>query len=165
MKQAGYTALAGPARGGFRGYIVPGPGLGGPGRVKVVTSSFGPTGPNMSEDLFYVWSKFEWRPFFWSSPNFGQNSGPNLSEDLFFFGLSSPNFGQKSGPNLSKDLSWFNFTKFWGPGVDLRTPCKNFYLRPWPWLLLNCGEKSRTTEQCKKRHKVKISLSHQTIIT
>ena len=40
--------LAGPARGGFRGYIVPGPGpsgprLKGPGRVQVSALSFGIT--------------------------------------------------------------------------------------------------------------------------
>ena len=45
----------------------------GPGRVKVVASSFRPTGQNLSEDFFFL-----------SSPNFGQKSGPNLSEDLFF---------------------------------------------------------------------------------
>ena len=32
-------------------------------------------------------TKFELRPFFWSSPNFGQKIGLNLSEDLLFFGL------------------------------------------------------------------------------
>ena len=67
--------VTGLSRGGFRGYIVPGPELRGPGRVKVVASRFGPTGPNLSEDLFFFF-------FFWSSPNFGQKSGPNLSEDL-----------------------------------------------------------------------------------
>ena len=29
-------------------------------------------------------TKIEWRPFFRSSPNFGQKIGPNLNEDFFF---------------------------------------------------------------------------------
>ena len=95
--------MRGLQEGGSGGTSYPGPDLGGPGlrghgRVKVVASSFGPTEPNLSEDLF----------FFWSSPNLGQKPGPNLSEDLFFW--SSPNFGQKPGPNLSEDLFFLVFT-------------------------------------------------------
>ena len=98
--------------GGLGGTLYPGPGLGGPGRVEVVASSFEPNfslscpfsvpgfgqirGPNLSEDLFLF--------FFCSSPNFGQKIGPNLREDLFF--CSSPNFGQIRGPNLSEDLQF-----------------------------------------------------------
>ena len=44
----------GPTRGGFRGYIVPGPG--GPGRVQVAALSFGPNlseEPKLSEDFFF----------------------------------------------------------------------------------------------------------------
>ena len=40
--------------GGSRGTSYPGPGRGGPGRVEVVASSFGPTGPNLSEHLFFL---------------------------------------------------------------------------------------------------------------
>ena len=64
------TWSQGVREGGWGGTSYPGPGLGGP-------SSFGPTQPNLSEDLF-----------FWSSPNFGQKSGPNLSEDLSWFNFT-----------------------------------------------------------------------------
>ena len=106
---SGGTSYPGPGPGG--------PGLRGPGRVEVVASSFGRN--------FFL-------PCPSSIPDFGKKIGPNVSEDLFFF-CSSPNFGQKMGPNLSENL--FSFickclTKFWGPGVDFRTPWKNFSLRP-----------------------------------
>ena len=72
---------------GFRGYIVPRPGLGGPGvrgpeRVQVSALSFGVApcgvcmGLNFSEDLFN---------FFCPSTNFGQKFGLNFDEYLFFF--------------------------------------------------------------------------------
>ena len=41
----------GPTRGGFRGYIVPGPGFRGPGRVEVVALSLF-LRPILGEDLF-----------------------------------------------------------------------------------------------------------------
>ena len=82
---------------GVQGYIVPGPGLRGPGRVEVVATSF-------KQNFFFCLalnlSLFLGKK---SSPNFGQKIGPNLSEDLFLF-CSPPNFGQKIGPNLSEDL-------------------------------------------------------------
>ena len=79
----------GPTRGGFRGYIVPGPGARG-ARSQGARKSSGPC------------FKFFWCFFFWFSSDFGQKKGLNFSEDLFF--CSSPNFGQKMGLNFSKDL-------------------------------------------------------------
>ena len=48
-------------------------------------------------------TKFEWRPFFCSSPDLGRKMGRNLSEDLFF--CSSPDFGRKMGRNLGMTIS------------------------------------------------------------
>ena len=64
-----YVIYPEPARWGFRGYIVPRPGLGGPGvrgpeRVQVSALSFGVApcgvcmGLNFSEDLFYFFLSF-----------------------------------------------------------------------------------------------------------
>ena len=91
-----------------------------------------------SEDIFF-WSSPEFGQkmglnfsedhFFWSSPNIGQKMGLNFSEDHFFW--SSPNIGQKMGLNFSEDLFYFGL---WGPGIELRTPWKNFSLSPeWGW--------------------------------
>ena len=59
---------SGPARGGFRGYIVPGPGPRGPGRVQVSALSLG------------IAPRGVFRP----APNLGKIMGLNLSEALFF---------------------------------------------------------------------------------
>ena len=52
----------------------------------------------------------------------------------FCFFWSSPNFRQKIGPNLSENLFWiylFVLNLILGGRIDLRTPWKNFSLRPW----------------------------------
>ena len=73
----GYGRLgARAAKGGLRGYIVPGPGprwagVKGPGRVQVASSSFG---------IFFYEVLF----FSYSSPNFGQKIRLNFSGDFFF---------------------------------------------------------------------------------
>ena len=117
---------------GFRGYIVPGPtsypGLGGLGRVQVSVLSFG--------SLLH-----------------GLHPGAYL-------GLHST-LGKKSN-QISVKTFFLLFNKFWaknrkkrfeqvwcwvivdeaglggpirfGPGIDLRTPWKNFSLRPCLWL-------------------------------
>ena len=84
---------SGPMRGGSGGTSYPGqgiwgPGLRGPVRVEIVTSSWGPN--------FFLPC-----PLF--IPDFGKIKGPNLSEDLFLF-LLFTQFRGKKGPNLSEDL-------------------------------------------------------------
>ena len=128
--------------GGFRGYIVP-----GPGRVEAVAFSleqefFSPC-PICVSDLGYGKTKFEWRPFFCPSPNFGEkldqiwvktfffcSSSTNCGEKFewrpFFF-CSSPNFGEKLGPNLSEDLFFFfccSSPNFGGPELIFVPPAK-----------------------------------------
>ena len=66
--------------------------------------------------------------------------GLNFSEDLFFFfsfglhlilgkkiGLNFTIFGRKSEKIFCATLV---SEEIWGPGIDLRTPWKNFFLRP-----------------------------------
>ena len=79
-------SLAGPTRGGFSGFIVPGPGAGG------ARKSLGPR------------AKFFWCFLFGLHLILGKKMGPNFSEDLFFCVWSSPDFGQKMGLNFSEDL-------------------------------------------------------------
>ena len=68
----------GPTRGGFKRYIVPGP--------RWARKS---SGAHVRFWCRTQWRmhgiKFQQRPFFWSSPNFGQKIGLNISEDFFFF--------------------------------------------------------------------------------
>ena len=108
--------------------------LKGPERVQVSTLSFFPSsffgqkiGLNLSEDLFFC-----------SSPNFGQKFALNLSEDLLFFALHLI-LGKKSekifcaslvsGRNMILGHALSGPNKIWGPGIDLRTPWKNFSLK------------------------------------
>ena len=105
----------GPSRGGFRGYIVPGP--------RWARKS---SGAHVRFWCRTQWrmhgTKFQRRPFFWSSPNFGQKIGLNISEDLFFFFFFFLVFSL-----VPKEI--------WGPGIDLRTPWRNFSQRPCLCLL------------------------------
>ena len=88
-------------------------------------------------------TKFEWRLFFCSSPDFGLKIGLNVSEDLFFllftwfwakfewepFFFPSPDFGRKIGLNLEQFLIQIfvltTFSEIFGP------PFSKSCLRYW----------------------------------
>ena len=145
-----------PARGRFRGYIVPGPGpsgprLKGPGRVQLPTLSFGiaPWGVfrggrwAMANNFLLfsiIWAKirtkFEWRTFlFCSSPNFGQKIGQYFSKDLVFLLFTyfwAKNFAQVWCPKrFGGPVSTFvppGKISLWSPGCDYdkRTSIQQF---------------------------------------
>ena len=84
------TCIQGLREGGSGGTSYPDPGLGGPEELRSSRSARSVLDQNFSSLLImrsWLWAKneakFERRPFFCSSPNFGQKLGPNLSEDLF----------------------------------------------------------------------------------
>ena len=100
------SLLSGPARGGFRGYIVP-------GRVEVVATSF-------KRNFFLCLALY-------LSLLFGQKIGPNLSEDLFFFALHLI-LGKKSDQIWVKTFSEWSVSSllnFGGRRLSLY-PLENF---------------------------------------
>ena len=113
---------------GFRGYIVPGPtsypGLGGLGRVQVSALSFG--------------SLLHPGAYLGLHPTLGKKSN-QISVKTFFFALQQI-LGKKSEKNIAQVWCWVidlwlgGPNKIWGPSIDLRTPWKNFSLRPCLWL-------------------------------
>ena len=113
---------------GFRGYIVPGPtsypGLGGLGRVQVSALSFG--------SLLHPGAYLGLHPTLCKKSN-------QISVKTFFLLFNkfwAKNRKKKFAQVWCRVIDvWLGGpNKIWRPSIDLRTPWKNFSLRPCLWL-------------------------------